>query len=140
MSALRTRLDSFLRVVELDEDAAAVAHAASVRELLAARTRSDELRAELRRDGRARGPSQEWMVAELERQRLVEALVASEAKAARALAVEQERRSELALAHQKAESIRHAIARLREDQIRLRDRLEVRESDELAVLRHRRAS
>ncbi len=138
MSALRTRLDSFLRVVELDEDAAAVAHAAAVRELLAARERSDALRAELRRDGRARGPSQEWMVAELERQRLVEALAVSEAKAARALAVEQERRSELAQAHQKAESIRYAIERLREEQVRLRDRLERRESDELAVLRHRR--
>jgi flagellar biosynthesis chaperone FliJ len=139
MSLHKTRLDSFLRVVELDEDAAAVAHAAVSRELLLAHARSEDLRRELRRDGRARGPSSEWMVLEMERQRLVEALKVSELNIARITRLEQEKLRALTAAHQKAESIRNAIDRLRGEQVRELSRRESKETDELAIARHRRA-
>jgi hypothetical protein len=138
MSALKTRLDGFLRVVEIDEDAAGVAHAGSVRELNAARGRCEELRLELRKDGPKRGTSQEWMMVELERQRLVETLKFQEQQQARCEKAEQMKRQALAVAHQKAESIRHAIDRLRGEQIRAINKREQVEQDDLAIQRHRR--
>jgi len=140
MSALHTRLDAFLRVVELDEQAATSAHAASLRDLFTARARVEELRAELQRDRRARGRIEEFMVIELERQRLVEGLRAAEALIAKAEKLEQEKRQELSVAHRKAESIRRAIERLRGEQIREINRKEVRELDEIAISRHQRAA
>ena len=136
----KTRLDSFLRVVELEEDAAAVAHAQSQRELQAQQERVAALRAQLERDARKRARQEEWMVIELERQRLADQLRQAEQKRLALEKAEQEKRAALSAAHQKAESIRHAIERLRGEALREANRKELRESDELALSRHRRAA
>ncbi len=140
MSAPKTRLDSFLRVVELDEDAAAIAHAQSLRELQEQRDRVAALRAQLERDARKRARQEEWMVIELERQRLADQLKQAEQKRLALEKAEQTKRAELSAAHQKAESIRHAIDRLRGEALREATRRELRESDELALQRHRRVA
>ncbi len=140
MSAIHTRLDAFLRVVELDEQEATAVHAGALRELFASRTRTEEIRDELRRERQARGRIDEWVVVELQQQRLVEALRASEERTKRAEQLEQEKRHELSIAHRKAESIRRAIERLRGEQARELTRKEMQELDAIAISRFHRSA
>ena len=57
-----------------------------------------------------------------------------------AVKAEQGKRVEMNAAHQKAETIRHAIERLRGEIVRDLTRKDQRESDEIAVIRHRRVA
>ncbi|MBS2022418.1 MAG: flagellar FliJ family protein [Deltaproteobacteria bacterium] len=135
----RTQLDSFLRILKGREDAAVRIHAAAIRDVAFAHRELEEHERRIESE-RPRGSSAGELLDHertIQRMRGVSRELAQ--KVQKAQQAEVKARQAVQGAHQRLETIVKVASRIRAGILDARDRAELRELDDLAVMRFQRA-
>lgn len=134
---MKTRLDPVIRIEETREEKSLVALAQANRQLQAAEQALAEALARASDDGR-RGAAVLWEIAEQAHARAIAEVAKARAIVAQAQTAVGQARAQYLEIHARAEAVRRLAATRREEILNERDKAEIKQAEELQILRHGR--